>query len=172
MASIPRLLALIVLAWVLAACSIGQRAAGPQSASCGDIPSGACDEQLARLGQRHPGAVQIDVECGPAPCTRAFGAGTARITQADGTTVTEAFTYAGDPGPVPVPICAGIAPDSCQSIAEAVVENLPPAKRVAGIAIRCRVGPCDERKGDAEVTITLADGTSQVTGYAWEGAGP
>ena len=26
--------------------------------------------------------------------------------------------------------------------------------------------------GDAEVTITLADGTSQVTGYGWEGGPP
>src|SRR5918993_5369170 len=172
MASSRRLLALILLAGVLAACSIGQRAAGPQATSCGDIPSGACEEQLEQLGRRHPGAVQIDVECGPAPCTRALGAGTARITQADGKTVTEAFTYAGDPGPMPVPICAGTAPDSCQSIAETVVENLRPAKRVVGIAIRCRVGPCDERKGDAEVTITLADGTNEVTGYAWEGAAP
>jgi hypothetical protein len=165
-------LALILVAGCLAGCSIGQRAAGPQSASCGNIPSGACDEQLERLGQRHPGAVQIDVECGPAPCTRAFGAGSATITQADGTRVTEAFTYAGDPAPVPVPICAGTAPDVCRSIAETVVENLPPAKRVAGIAIRCRVGPCDESKGDVEVTITLGDGSREVSGYGWEGGPP
>ena len=73
---------------------------------------------------------------------------------------------------MPVPICAGTAPGSCQSIADSVVENLRPSKRVAGIAIRCRVGPCDERKGDAEVTITLADGTNEITGYAWEDAAP
>ena len=172
MALVRRLLTLILLAGCLAACSIGQRAAGPQSVNCGNIPTGACDEQVERLGQRHPGAVQIDVECGPAPCTRASGAGRARITRADGTTVTEAWTYAGDPGPMPVPICAGTAPGSCQSIADSVVENLRPSKRVAGIAIRCRVGPCDERKGDAEVTITLADGTNEITGYAWEDAAP
>ena len=172
MASIPRLLTVVLLAAGLAACSIGQRAAGAQSASCGNIPSGACDEQLERLGQRHPGAVQIDVECGPAPCTRAFGSGKATMTQADGTTVTEAFAYAGDPGPMPVPICAGTAPGSCQAIAESVVENIRPSKQVAGIAIRCRVGPCDASKGDVEVTITLADGTSEVTGYAWEGGSP
>ena len=116
--------------------------------------------------------MQVDVECGPAPCTRAFGAGTARITQADGTTVTEAFTYAGDPDPCRCRSVPGRAAGSCQSIADSVVENLRPSKRVVGIAIRCRVGPCDERKGDAEVTITLADGTSEVTGYAWEGAAP
>jgi hypothetical protein len=166
------LLALILLAGVLAACSIGQRAAGPQSASCGDIPSGACDEQLEKVGQRHPGAVQIDIECGPAPCTRAFGAGTARITRADGTSVVEAWTYAGDPAPMPVPVCAGVARDSCQAIGETIVEAVPPSKRMAGITIQCRVGPCDERKGDAEVTITFADGSSQTTGYAWEGAAP
>ena len=57
-----RLLALFLLGGVLAACSIGQRAAGPQSASCGDIPSGACDEQLEKVGLRHPGAMQIDIE--------------------------------------------------------------------------------------------------------------
>ena len=167
-----RLLALFLLGGVLAACTIGQRAAGPQSASCGDIPSGACDEQLEKVGLRHPGAMQIDIECGPAPCTRAFGAGTARITRADGTSVVEAWTYAGDPAPLPVPLCVGVARDSCQAILETMVESLPPSKRVVGIAIQCRVGPCDERKGDAEVTITLADGTSQTTGYAWEGGPP
>ena len=172
MASVVRLLAVILLAGGLAACSIGLPGAGGLSATCGDIPSGACDEQVERLGQRHPGAVQVDVECGPAPCTRASGAGTATITRADGTTVTEAFAYTGDPGRVPVPICAGVAPGSCNSIAESVVENLRPSKHVAGVAIRCRVGPCDDTKGDVEVTITLADGTSEVSGYAWEGGPP
>ena len=172
MISSRRLLALVLLGGVLSACSIGQRAAGPQSASCGNLPSGACDEQLEKVGLRHPGAVQIDVECGPAPCTRAFGAGTARITRADGTSVVEAWTYAGDPAPMPVPVCAGIAPASCQAIGESVMGDVRPSKRVVGLAIQCRVGPCDERKGDAEVTITLADGTSQTTGYAWEGAAP
>jgi hypothetical protein len=172
MVSSRGLLALILLGGVLSACSIGQRAAGPQSASCGDLPSGACDEQLEKLGLRHPGAVQIDIECGPAPCTRAFGAGTARITRADGTSVTEAWNYAGDPAPMPVPLCPGVAPDSCQAIGESVLQDVRPSKRVVGIVIQCRVGPCDERKGDAEVTITLADGTSQTTGYAWEGAAP
>jgi hypothetical protein len=164
--------ALVLLGVVLAACSIGQRAAGPQSASCGNLPSGACDEQLEQAGLRHPGAAQIDIECGPAPRTRAFGAGTARITRADGTSVVEPWTYAGDPAPMPVPVCAGVAPDSCRAIGETIVESVPPSKRVVGIAIQCRVGPCDERKGDAAVTITLADGTTQATGYGWEGGPP
>ena len=168
MASIRRLPALILLAGVLAACSIGQRAAGPQAASCGNIPTGACEEQLDQLRLRHPRAVQIDVECGPAPCTRASGAGRATMTQADGTTVTEAWTYVGDPGPMPVPVCDGTAHGSCQAIGESVLEDVRPSKRVVGIGIRCRVARCDESIGDAEITITLADGSSEVTGYGWD----
>ena len=172
MASIPRLLALILLACGLAACSIGQRAAGPQAASCGNIPTGACEEQLEQVGLRHPGAVRIDIECGPVPCTRASGAGTATITRADGTTVREPWAYAGDPGPMPVPVCIGSAPESCRAIGERVLEDVRPSKHVVGIAIRCRVARCDENKGDAEITMTLADGTSEVTGHAWDGGAP
>ena len=33
-------------------------------------------------------------------------------------------------------------------------------------------GPVRREQGRVEVTITLADGTSEITGYAWEGWSP
>jgi hypothetical protein len=148
------------------------RAGALQSSSCGNIPNGACQEQLDQLVLRHPGARQIDIECGAAQCTRAFGAGTARISEADGTVVTEDWSYAGDPGPMPAPVCAGTAAASCPAIAASVLANVAPSKRVVGIAIRCTIARCDEDKGDAEVTVTLADGTREVTGLGWDGGLP
>jgi hypothetical protein len=170
--AIRLLLVSLLLAVSVAACGFGMQAGVLQSSSCGNLPTGACQEQLDQLVLRHPSARQIDIECGAAQCTRAFGAGTARITEADGTLATESWSYAGDPGPVPAPVCAGTAGASCRAIAASVVADVAPSKRVVAIAIRCRVARCDEHKGDAEVTITLADGTSQVTGFGWDGGLP
>ena len=141
------------------------------SVSCADLPGGACNEQGERIAAAHAGRVrQIDLECRIAACTRAQGAGTATITLTDGTTITETWSYAGDPNPLPVPTCTGIAFTLCQEWAASGSNDLPPSRRIAAVAVKCTVASCTEQAGDLEASYTFADESTETVGMGWSGA--
>ncbi len=139
---------------------------------CSGLPSGACDELTQQVQAGVSGQVQsIAFTCRLASCTRAQGAGTALVTLADGSTVTRQWSYTGDPGPAPVPVCIRIPLAECQAAAAQLVDNVPPSKRVIGIKISCTAVSCTAASGEADVLITLGDGSSVSNTYGWMPAG-
>jgi hypothetical protein len=90
----------------------------------------------------------------------------------DGSTVNDVFSYVGVQGALPVPVCRGLAIDACQSVAKGMLDEVPPSKRIVAIEVTCTVKLCVPEKGEADVTITLSDGSKQQTGMGWEGALP
>jgi hypothetical protein len=172
-----RMLGLLLAATLgLAGCGLlAGSVAGPGfqgGASCSEMPGGVCREQMDLAAARHPDAVQMDLACTAPACTRAGGAGTTVVTLPNGAKLTEAFTYAGDPGPVPIPICTGLPADVCRRVASSTVDELPPAKRILSITIACTAVPCTRDRGETAVDVKLADGTGFQTNSGWEGGPP
>jgi hypothetical protein len=163
-------LAVVMLA--LAACIPVSMSGNISSASCGNMPSGACDEQIMLFEQRFPDAVSIDFECRVAACTRAAGSGTVVVTFADGTNRNDTFTYAGDLVPMPAPRCVAVAADVCREIAQAVWDDQPPSRTVVAMQVSCVTQPCTKQKGNAEIDVGFADGSTTTTGWGWEGELP
>jgi hypothetical protein len=155
---------------VVAACGLAGQGS-VRSASCGNVAGGACSEQIDRMQQRHPGATSIDIECSAPVCDRRSGQGRVVITMPDGTTLNDTFAYAGDPNPAPPPACVGLAPDLCRNLATQEVENMPPSRRIMAIQVTC-IAPtgCNPAAGNASVSITLDDGTTQATETGWDSA--
>jgi hypothetical protein len=160
-----------VSAVALGGCAIVGSSSG-MSASCDDLPGGACSEQIDRAGARHPGATSVDLTCGVPVCDRRGGAGTAVVTLRDGSTVVDTFTYTGDPGPVPRPSCLKLAFAACQALADQQVDQAPPSKRIARIKVTCTAAQCTEAAGEAEVELAFADGSVTSGGSSWEGGLP
>jgi hypothetical protein len=140
------------------------------SGSCVDMPGGACQEQMDRAGARHPGATAVEVACNAPVCDRKGGAGTVAVTLANGATIKENFVYTGDPAPVPVPACSGMAIDVCRSLANSTVADLPPSKSIKAISISCTVASCTSDRGEADVRVRFGDGSEFQTNSGWEGA--
>ncbi len=140
------------------------------STSCENMAGGACQEQADQISARHRGATQIDLKCSVPTCDRNGGSGTAVVTMPDGTTLNEVFTYVGVQGALPVPICKGLPIDACQNAASGSVDGIVPSKRVVAIEVTCTAPVCLVSKGEADVTISLSDGSKQESGMGWEGA--
>jgi hypothetical protein len=140
--------------------------------SCSELPGGACQEQMDLAARRHPDAVELDLACTAPSCTRAGGAGTVVVTLRNGSKLTEAFTYVGDPAPMPAPTCTGLPADVCRRVATSTVDELPPSKRIASIRITCTSGPCTRDRGETAVEVQYADGTGFQTHSGWEGGPP
>jgi hypothetical protein len=140
------------------------------SSSCTNLPAGVCDEQVQAFAQRFPQAVSIDIECKALPCTRRAGAGTVVVTLADGTTRNDTFAYTGNPAPAPVPTCEGLPADMCQRMALSTWEDQRPSAAVVGIDVSCAVASCTEEKGEVEITVTFADGSTSSGNQGWERA--
>lgn len=176
MSALRSLVMLVAVAAVLAGCGLLQGAvSGPGfqgGGSCGAMPGGACQEQFDRAGARHPGATQVDVTCTVPVCDRKGGAGTVVVTLASGAKVNETFAYTGDPAPVPVPACSGMAIDVCRSLANSTVADLPPSKSIKAISISCTVASCTSDRGEADVRVRFGDGGEFQTNSGWEGAAP
>jgi hypothetical protein len=170
-----RLGVLLAAAVAVGGCGLGggPGAGSVQSTSCAQFLSGgACDEQARLVGSRHPGATQVDLTCTVPVCDRTGGAGTAVVTLANGTTVTEAFVYTGNAAPIPAPACTGLAPAVCRTVADTVANDVPPSKAVASIAVACSVARCTDAKGETEVRVRFTDGSEFITNFGWEGALP
>ena len=138
--------------------------------TCANMLEGACQEQIDRAVARHPGATGVDVACTVDACDRKSGAGTAVVTLANGTTVNEAFSYTGDPAPVPVPACTALALDLCRGIADNTVNGLPPSKAIKAISIACTVASCTQDRGEADVRVEFSDGSEFRVSQGWEPA--
>jgi hypothetical protein len=161
---------LVATSLALGGCMLISTSSSVGSSSCTGIPSGACQEQAQRITARHPGTTNVDLACGVPACTRAGGAGRAIVTLADNTTITEAFSYAGDPNPLPVPACTGIAASLCHDLATTAADDQPPSKRIVTIAVKCTAATCTEQKGEASIVIGFADGSQSSSGTGWESA--
>ena len=138
------------------------------SATCGNVPSNVCDEQMkVAVNAAGPPIESVDVIC-TGECTRAGGAGTTTIRRPDGSQVVRAWTYVGDPGPVPVPVCVGMALDVCQFQVNGDVGSVTVAKHLVGIKATCQ-GTCDRSSGTMVIQYTFADGTTESTTTSWQG---
>ena len=167
---------LVMVASVLAGCGLlPGTASGPGfqgGGSCSMLPGGACQDQFDRAATRHPGATQVDVACTVPVCDRKGGAGTVVVTLANGGKVTEAFTYVGDPAPVPVPACTRMAMDVCRQIASSTAADAPPSKSIRAISITCTASSCTRDRGEADVLVQFADGSEFQSNTGWDGASP
>ncbi len=164
---------LLVVA-VLGGCGLGPGSVtapeGP--GSCANMPEGACQEQIDRAAARPPGVTNVDAACTVRACDRKGGAGTVVVTLANGATVEETFAYTGDPAPIPVPACAGMALDVCRSLATSTVDGLPPTKAIRAISIACTASSCTQDRGEADVRVRFGDGSEFQTNSGWAGATP
>ena len=68
--------------------------------------------------------------------------------------------------------CVGLPSVTCQdAFAEADAKAVERGTVVAGIAILCTT-TCGPAQGEAEVSVSYADGTSERYGFGWSSAGP
>jgi hypothetical protein len=141
------------------------------SVTCTEIAGAACTDQVELISARHPGAAAVELWCTARPCDRRGGSGTARVTLAGGTRLDDVFSYVGAQGADPPPVCKGLADDTCRSIARDQLDGISPSMIVAGIEITCSVAECGEDRGEVDVTITLADGSTREGTQGWEPAG-
>ena len=135
--------------------------------SCGDVPQGACEEQARQAAVGLSGITDLEIECAAVPCTRAGGRGVAHITLASGQTVTRAWSYVGDPGPVPAAVCIGLPASTCQTQADGQVDTISPSKHVVSVTVTCTKAPCTDANGEADIKVLLGDGTSDSTSSSW-----
>ena len=161
------------VAFVASGCDarIIDSAPGVSSSCSGFASGGACQEQVSAVAGRHSGATMVDLECGGV-CDRSGGAGTATVTMADGTVRHDSFGYVGDPAPMPVPSCVGLALDLCRQVATAQFSEVSPSKRVLSMDFRCTLVPCTAAKAETEYLVRYADGTTSEGSIGWEGAAP
>jgi hypothetical protein len=160
---------------VLSGCGIflgGTVTGGLSSSSCTEMTGSACGEQVERIAARHPGATQVDLTCTVPVCDRKGGSGTAVVTMGNGARLNDTFSYVGDPAPLPLPTCTGLPADVCRSLAESQAADAPTMKRIAAIEVRCTAAACTTDKGEADVKVTLADGSTMGGGTSWEGGLP
>jgi len=163
----PPWVALALVLAVAAGCSLtGDVSFG--SGSCEDVPSGVCNAQMQAAANAVGGQVtDVAIRCAPGiACTRAHGSGTATVTRADGTKVTRAWSYVGDPGPPPVPACNGIAVDLCQREVNSLIDDVSITKHLVGITVTCQ-GHCDEGAGTIQVEYRFGDGSRETTTSGW-----
>jgi hypothetical protein len=163
---------LLAAATVLGGCGLwaGSVSAPVGPGTCANMLEGACQEQIDLAVARHPGSTNVEVACTVPSCDRTGGAGTAVITMANGDRVKEAFSYAGDPAPVPVPACTAIALDVCRGIADNTVNGLPPSKSITAISIACTAPSCTEDRGEVDVRVQFSDGSEYRVSQGWEPA--
>ena len=162
---------LAAVAIVLAGCGL-LGGSSVSSASCENMSGGACDEQVELVSTRHPGATAVDLRCTAPVCDRRGGRGTAVVTMRDGTRVDDAFAYAGDPAPLPVPTCTGLPVDVCRRVAAGEADSIAPSRSIVAMSVVCSSAPCVAAGGEATVTITLGDGSVEQRQSGWEGGQP
>jgi len=162
----------IGLAMLLGGCAAPAAGSHPQEIDCGGVPDGACTEQADRLAQQAGGSARtVSLTCRLAACTRAAGAGTATITRADGSSVVLAWSYSGDPGPQPVPVCVGLAHDVCLARVAENIGNVSPTRHIVAIDVTCTTH-CDDAGGDATLVFRAADGNTDQMTTSWGGGTP
>jgi hypothetical protein len=140
-----------------------------QSASCENTPNSVCTEQV-RVAANAAGAPVADVivTCNrDVPCTRAHGSGTTTVRRPDGTQVTRAWTYIGDPGPDPVPACVGIPDDVCRREVNGAMGDVPVDKRLVQITVTCTDERCDTNAGHIRIDYVFGDGSKDSVQSGW-----
>ena len=165
---LPSVARVLVLAVAIAAAGCAVTQTVGMSASCENVPSGACSEQMAIVTTGLADVREVNVKCADATnCTRASGHGVAMIRLANGQQLNRAWSYNGDPGPVPAPICVGVPPARCASTASDEVDQISPSQRIVKVTVTCTSGSCIPAAGEAKVQIVLGDGSVVETDTGW-----
>lgn len=160
----------ILLATLVASgCGLGAGSVAVRAASCENVPSGACSEQVQRATAGLSGAQEVDIRCGDGvTCTRAGGSGLAEVRFANGQKLTRAWSYVGDTGPAPVVLCIGVAQGPlCQSALEGETELVSPSKHIAAVTVTCTSASCTAAAGKVTVRIVLGDGSIEDHDTGW-----
>jgi hypothetical protein len=152
---------------------------GP-AVACQGVPQAPCDDAVASLeGSFGAPIVQVGVACIVAACTATDGQVDIDVLLADGRRESSGYGYGSaqtDPVQVVppvlpvVPICLGLPFAMCKEMAggsDAPGGVRPPIVR---ITVRCK-GVCTPTKGEGETRIDFVDGTSQLSGWAYESSG-
>jgi hypothetical protein len=170
--TLARAIATALMTLVVAGCGFMTQSS-VSSASCGNMSGGACDEQIAAMEKRHPGARSIDIECSAPVCDRRAGQGTVVVTMQNGARLNDTFAYVGDPNPLPPPACTGVPLDACRNLATQEAGNMPPSQRIVATQVSCTAAAgCTAESGTASISITLGDGSTHGTETSWEGGEP
>jgi hypothetical protein len=189
----PDLRRVAILAIVaIAGCGVPTASGPPASPriSCQGVPTERCDEAVASVELSLPNTTPtaIEVICVSGTCTPESGAMDTVVTLADGSQLrSTTITWSQDvpaPGlgkPVPevavppiepvVPVepqCQGVPLSWCRTMAETAFGELSD-QAVASILVRCGELPCTNEHGAGETLVTYADGTSQTSGWEYEG---
>lgn len=137
----------------------------------------------------HTAPVSIDVTCASGTCTAESGALDTVVTLADGSqlrSATTSWSTGGGQGPgdakplpgaesipvipppdVPVePICQGVPPSICRTMAETAFGELS-IESVARIVVRCGAPPCTDGQGTGDTVVTYSDGTTLTSSWQY-----
>jgi hypothetical protein len=150
--------------------------------TCVGVPAGACAravENIGSNGSRVPPAA-MRVTCTAPFCSHREGAVTIDVVYADGTRSSSGYGWAaaapagqapGPPALTVVPTCIGIDRQHCQSLAQDAQGERPVPPRVRSIIVTC-TAVCGAVGGTGTTVISYDDGTSEQSGWSYDGVGP
>jgi hypothetical protein len=200
MGTASRIAAVVLAAWLAAACS-GSAAVDPAATpvvACTGIPAAKCDEAVASAARSFPNEhpARVDVDCQAPPCTDASGTMVTSVTMADGRRlVANPVSWfdpnapggaqtpgpAAKPEPVPggrgvaplriAPICRGVPFTQCRDMAASFAEPDAGHGVPVAITVTCTKNPCTDTTGEGDVVITYADGTQTTGGWGYTNGG-
>jgi hypothetical protein len=185
--------AVLLVAWLIAGCgAAGPAPSGPAPSpriTCVGVPPEKCAEAVASVARSLPNEtpVAIDVTCVAGECTSASGAMDTAVTLAGGGQLhANPLTWGGDGpgsgiskppqaappigGPLPVePECQGIPTAMCRQMASNGLSSDASHGAVVKIVVRCTKVPCTDTSGEGDTVMTFADGTTQNSGWGYQG---
>jgi hypothetical protein len=154
---------------------------------CVGFPAEVCQTQVADLeqeGMSHGGVTAYRLVCSTGSCTSEGGEGRVTVVFGDGTGREGSFGYATPAGTPPdapsateppltvTPACLDVPEPWCERAAQAAAseavasEAVSGGKTVVSITVRCTT-TCTETTGDAEMRVTLSDGTVLTSSYGY-----
>ena len=89
------------------------------------------------------------------------------MTRPDGTQVMRPWSYVGDPGPPPVPVCRGVPVEICRREVNSIIGDVPITKHLVGITATCTTR-CDATSGRLLVEYRYGDGSTDQVTSEWE----
>jgi len=164
----------------------------PGTRACVGFPAEVCLTQVADLeqeGMSHGGVTAYRLVCSTGSCTSEGGEGRLTVVFGDGTGREGSFGYATPAGTPPdaqsvteppltvTPACLDVPEPWCERSAQAAAsealaseavasEAVSGGKTVVSITVRCTT-TCTETTGDAEMRVTLSDGTVLTSSFQY-----
>jgi hypothetical protein len=178
----------VIAVLAIAGCGAPTGGGGPPASptvSCNGVPADRCQEAVAAVARSLPNtaALKIDVTCVSGTCTPESGAMDTVVTLADGGTLRSSTipwgsgfgAPGGKPEPAPpiavpdlpvAPDCQGVPLAMCQQMAQSSISTAG-GQAIIGIVVRCTAAACTDKQGEGDTVITLADGTTSTSGWAY-----